>query len=115
MHPAQWWQIGRRGFANTFIAALIFINEKLALQINPFGSKNQLWCNNLRQKVSLRFIVLAVTKIINISGSCQSWRYHYGDGDSFCQCDDVALACDLCVIDNMRLGAKVLDGNMRFK
>tara|TARA_B110001450_G_scaffold174045_1_gene162422 strand:+ start:836 stop:979 length:144 start_codon:yes stop_codon:yes gene_type:complete len=47
MHPAQWRQIGRRGIANTFIAALIFINEKLALQINPFGSINQLWCNNL--------------------------------------------------------------------
>jgi hypothetical protein len=47
MHPAQWWQIGRLSIANTFIAALIFINEKLALQINPFGSINQLWCNNL--------------------------------------------------------------------
>jgi hypothetical protein len=47
MHPAQWWQIGRLGIANTFIAALIFINEKLALQINPFRSNNRLLGNNL--------------------------------------------------------------------
>jgi len=47
MHPAQWWQIGRLGIANTFIAALIFINEKLALQINPLRSTNRLWGNNL--------------------------------------------------------------------
>jgi hypothetical protein len=50
-----------------------------------------------------------------IFGSCQSWRYHYGDGGSFCQCNDVALAGDLCVIDNMWLMAAVLDGDMRFK
>jgi NAD(P)H-nitrite reductase large subunit len=38
-----------------------------------------------------------------------------GDGDQFCQCNDVALAGDLCVIDNMWLMAAVLDGDMRFK
>jgi len=65
MHTAQWWQIGWLGIANTFIAALIFINEKLALQINPFGSTNRVWCNNLLQKVSLSFIALVVAKTIN--------------------------------------------------
>jgi hypothetical protein len=47
MHPAQWRQIGWFGIAGTFITALIFINEKLALQINPCGSFNRLWGNNL--------------------------------------------------------------------
>ena len=43
------------------------------------------------------------------------WLYHYGDGVLFCQCNDVALAGDLCVIDSMWLMAAVLDGDMRFK
>jgi len=73
MHPAQWWQIGRLGIANTFIAALIFINEKLALQINPFGSTNRLWCSNLWQKVSLGFIALAAARYL--MNASQDYRH----------------------------------------